>query len=94
VRSSLEDVVKDPTTGKIDIDIVTTGTTSSTRDHMRQIEEIVRSKGKEMDKVPIDDVIGEAISRGIDENKAREIISKLKKSGEIYEPSHGFLKGA
>ncbi|QQR92548.1 MAG: minichromosome maintenance protein MCM [Candidatus Iainarchaeum archaeon] len=94
VRSSLEDVVKDPTTGKIDIDIVTTGTTSSTRDHMRQIEEIVRSKGKEMDKVPVDDVIGEAISRGIDENKAREIISKLKKSGEIYEPSHGFLKGA
>ncbi len=94
VRTSLEDVVKDPTTGKIDIDIITTGTTSSTRDHMRQIEEIIKSKSKEMDKVPVDDVIGEAISRGIDENKAREIISKLKKSGEIYEPSHGFLKGA
>lgn len=94
VRSSLEDVVKDPETGRIDIDIVTSGQTQSGRDHMRVITEIIKSKSKEMDKVPIQDVVGEAISRGIDEEKVREIIVKLKKGGEIYEPSHGFLKAA
>lgn len=94
VRASLEDVVKDPETGRIDIDIVTSGQTQSSRDHMRVITEIIKSKSKEMDKVPIQDVVAEAISRGIDEDKVRDLIVKLKKGGEIYEPSHGFLKSA
>lgn len=92
VRASLEDVVKDPETGRIDIDIVTSGQTQSSRDHMRTITDIIRSKSKEMDKVPIQDVVAEALSRGIEEEKVRELISKLKKAGDIYEPSHGFLK--
>ncbi|MDZ4256737.1 MAG: LAGLIDADG family homing endonuclease [archaeon] len=94
VRASLEDVVRDPETGRIDIDIVTSGQTQSSRDHMRTILDIIRSKGKEMEKVPIQDVIAESIERGIDEEKVRELITKLKRSGEIYEPSHGYLKGA
>ncbi|MFH0970029.1 MAG: LAGLIDADG family homing endonuclease [Candidatus Diapherotrites archaeon] len=94
VRTSLEDVVKDPETGRIDIDIVTSGQTQSSRDHMRVITDIIKSKSKEMDKVPIQDVIAEALSRGIDEEKVREFIQKLKKAGEIYEPNHGFLKSA
>ncbi len=94
VRTSLEDVVRDPETGRIDIDIVTSGQTQSSRDHMRVITEIVKSKSKEMDRVPIQDVVAEAISRGIDEEKVREIIIKLKKAGELYEPNHGFLKSA
>ncbi len=92
VRASLEDVVKDPETGRIDIDIVTSGQTQSSRDHMRTITDIIRGKSKEMDKVPIQDVVAEALSRGIEEEKVRDIISKLKKAGDIYEPSHGFLK--
>ncbi len=94
VKSSLEDVVKDPETGRIDIDIITSGQTQSSRDHMRVITEIVKSKGKEMDRVPIQDVIAEALSRGIEEEKVRDLITKLKKAGDIYEPSHGFLKSA
>jgi replicative DNA helicase Mcm len=94
VRTSLEDVVKDPETGRIDIDIITSGQTQSSRDHMRTITEIIKSKSKEMGNVPIQDVIAEALSRGIEEEKVRDLITKLKKAGDIYEPSHGFLKGA
>ncbi|MEK6970868.1 MAG: LAGLIDADG family homing endonuclease [archaeon] len=94
VKSSLEDVVKDPETGRIDIDIITSGQTQSSRDHMRTITEIIKSKSKEMDKVPIQDVVAEALSRGIEEEKVRDLITKLKKAGEIYEPTHGFLKSA
>lgn len=94
VQASLEDVVKDPETGRIDIDIVTSGQTQSSRDHMRTITDIIKSKSKEMDKVPIQDVVAEALSRGIDEEKVRDLITKLKKAGDIYEPSHGFLKSA
>lgn len=94
VKTSLEDVVKDPETGRIDIDIITSGQTQSSRDHMRTITEIIRTKSKEMGNVPIQDVISEALSRGIEEEKVRDLIGKLKKAGDIYEPSHGFLKGA
>ena len=94
VRASLEDVVKDPETGRIDIDIVTSGQTQSSRDHMRTITDIIKAKSKEMDKVPIQDVVAEALSRGIEEEKVRDLITKLKKAGDIYEPSHGFLKSA
>jgi replicative DNA helicase Mcm len=94
VKSSLEDVVKDPETGRIDIDIITSGQTQSSRDHMRTITEIIKSKSKEMGNVPIQDVIAEALSRGIEEEKVRDLITKLKKAGDIYEPSHGFLKSA
>ncbi len=94
VRASLEDVVKDPETGRIDIDIVTSGQTQSSRDHMRTITDIIKAKSKEMDKVPIQDVVAEALSRGIEEEKVRDLITKLKKAGDIYEPSHGFLKAA
>ncbi|MFH1751577.1 MAG: minichromosome maintenance protein MCM [archaeon] len=91
-RYSLQEVVTDPETGKIDIDIITSGQTHSQVTGMKKVLMIVREKGQEMDKIPIDMVISEAKSEGLEQDKVMEFISKLKKTGELYEPRHGFLK--
>ena len=92
VRASLKDVVTDPETGKIDYDIIATGMTHTQATNMKKILGIVKAKAKENDQVPVQDVLDEAKDHGIEPDKARELISRLEKTGELYMPRHGFLK--
>ncbi len=91
-RTSLQDLVTDQETGRIDIDIITTGTTATQITNLKKILRIIKEKATEMDMVPIDDVIEEAKLEGIGADKAMETIAKLEKSGDIYKPRHGFVK--
>jgi len=92
LRTSLLDMVTDPETGKIDIDIITSGQTHSQVEGMRKILGIIKQKDEEMDLVPVAEVIGEAESIGLSKEKANDIIKKLESKGEIYRPKHGFVK--
>jgi len=92
VRSSLEDLVTDPETGKIDIDIITSGQTHTQLSNLKKILSMIKEKAKEMDKVPIEEVIAEGKTMGMDAEKIRDIISKLQKQGDVYHPGHGFVK--
>ncbi|MDO8538398.1 MAG: LAGLIDADG family homing endonuclease [archaeon] len=91
-RTSLQDVVVDQETGKIDIDIITTGQSHSQTTQLKRVLTIIRSKAAQMDMVPIIDILEELKVEGMDKDKVMEIISKLRTKGEIYEPRHGFLK--
>lgn len=93
-RHSMEEVVVDPTTGKVDIDIITSGQAHSKTNELKKILMIILGKAKEMDLVPLDDVYAEAASEGIDKSKVSEYIAELKKRGEIYEPTYGAVKPA
>lgn len=94
VKSSLEDVVTDPETGKIDIDIISTGQSHSQVTNLKKILSVLKSKGKENEggMVAKMDIVEELKADGVDADKVEDLISKLKKKGEIYEPRHGFLK--
>ncbi len=92
VRTSLEDMVTDPETGKIDIDIITSGQTHTTLANLKKILNIIREKAQELDMVPMEEVINEGKTLGMDADKVRDLISKLTKSGDIYFPKHGFVK--
>jgi replicative DNA helicase Mcm len=92
LKSSLRDVVTDPETGKIDIDIIATGQTHSQVDLMRKVLGIIKEKNEQMDSVPLKDVMDEAAAMNIDAEKADDIIRKLERKGEIYRPKHGFVK--
>ncbi|HIH10152.1 MAG TPA: helix-turn-helix domain-containing protein [Candidatus Diapherotrites archaeon] len=94
IRTSLEDMVTDPETGKIDIDIITSGQTHTMLSNLKKILGIIREKAQEFDIVPMEEVISEAKTMGIDAEKVRELIAKLQKSGDIYYPKHGFVKPA
>jgi len=92
LKNSLRDVVTDPETGKIDIDIITTGQTHSQVETMRKVLGRIKEKDQEMDLVPLKEVLDEAESLGISRDKADDIVRKLERKGEIYRPRHGYVK--
>ncbi|MBU2100808.1 hypothetical protein KKB11_06255, partial [Candidatus Micrarchaeota archaeon] len=91
LKNSLQDVVTDPETGKIDMDIINIGQTHSKLTAIRNVLSIIRQKSQEQDLVPIIEVIEEAKAIGLEKDKVNEIISDLKRKGEIYEKKHGFV---
>jgi len=94
LKASLEDVVKDPETGKIDFDIITMGATHTQLTNMKVILNLVkqRSKDSENQMAQLQDIIDEAKTQGLDEDKTKDLIKKLEDKGEIYRPKYNFLK--
>ena len=89
----LEQVGMDPETGKIDIDRISTGVTTSERSRIVTVREIINeleeSEGK---NIQIEEIIKVAKEKGIDEEKALELIEKLKRSGDLFEPRRGEIQ--
>ncbi len=93
VKRSLEETVTDPETGKIDIDIVTSGITHSKQNAISVTLKIVKDAMAEgIDMVPIEQVIAEGIEKGLDENKINSALEDLERKGEIYKPKYHFVK--
>ena len=89
---SLMDVGFDKETGKIDIDRIATGVSASSRNNIMVVKEIINALEEKVGKtVPIDDVVGEAKKRGLPQDKVEEVIEKLKRSGDIFEPKQGSI---
>jgi len=92
LQYSMNQVGIDPETGELDIDRIVTGISQSQRNKILVLKDIFKElESKHGEQIPIEDVLKAAAARGIDEGKAEEIISKMKKNGEVYEPRHGRL---
>lgn len=92
--SNLNDVGVDPETGKLDIDILESGSSRSQVNKMRTINTIIKSLceqdvSKEK-KARIDEVIERCISEGI--KSPEKIIHKMKTDGLILCPMEGYCK--
>ncbi len=82
----------DPETGKIDIDRIASGITASQRGKISVIKEIIYELENKLGKViPIEDVVNEAENHDIKRDEAEEVIERLKRSGDVFEPRRGFL---
>ncbi len=82
----------DRETGRIDIDRISTGIPASHRDRIYTVKDIILElEGKIGKSIPIDDVVKAAVDKGINEGDVEEILEKLKRSGDIYEPRYGFV---
>jgi replicative DNA helicase Mcm len=82
----------DKETGKIDIDRIATGISASQRSHIIVVKEVISDLESKVGKtIPIDDIIEEAKEKGISEEKVEEVLEKLKRVGEVFEPRRGFL---
>ena len=83
----------DPDTGKIDVDVLTTGVSSSARGNIIVVKEAINELENKIGKtIPIDDIVKQAQEKGIDVDKVDEIIEKLKRAGDIFEPKRGFVQ--
>ena len=93
-RASLEELATDPETGKIDIDIITSGQTHTMLSNMKKVLNFIREKVNvdKVDTVSIEEIISEGKTQGIEADKVRDILGQLQKSGDIYAPKHGFYK--
>lgn len=92
VHFCLSQIGVDPETGKIDIDRITTGITASTRGTIATIKEIIYElEGRIGKQIPIDDIIMRAKDKGLDQDKAEEILERLKKAGDIFTPRANFV---
>jgi replicative DNA helicase Mcm len=82
----------DPETGKIDIDRITTGITTSQRSKLHTVKEIVAELEAHLGKaIPVEEIMKLAKERGIDESQTDELIERLKRDGDLFEPRHGFI---
>ncbi len=82
----------DRETGRIDIDRISTGIPASQRDRIFTIKEIIMELENKIGKtIPIDDILKSANEKGINESEVEEIMEKLKRSGDVYEPRSGFF---
>src|SRR3989338_8547212 len=83
----------DEETKKFDIDRIATGITASQRSHIVSIKDIIAELENRIGKtIPIDDIVAEAKEKEIEEEKVEEIIERLKRSGDIFEPRRGFVQ--
>lgn len=82
----------DPETGRLDIDRLESGISSTQRNKIRTIQDIIENMARDSEDgaVLIDDILAAAEEQGI--NDAMDIIQKMKREGELFEPKLGRLK--
>ncbi|HDO19401.1 MAG TPA: minichromosome maintenance protein MCM, partial [Thermoplasmatales archaeon] len=94
IEKYLRRVGVDKETGKFDIDIIATGISRSQHDRMLTLMEIVRDLCRESQEgmANKEEILAEATSRGLERSRAEKDLERLKRTGQIYEPRHGYYK--
>jgi replicative DNA helicase Mcm len=93
VKKSLEETVTDPETGRIDIDIITTGVTQAKQNAITNVLRIIKDEmATGIDMVPLEEIIAKGIEKGLDEQKINSALEELERKGDIYRPRHHFVK--
>jgi replicative DNA helicase Mcm len=88
----LRQVALDEETGTIDIDRIATAMPASQRNKIIQIKEIITELENKLGKtIPLEDVVQAATEKGLSDAEIEEMIQKLKRAGDIFEPRRGFI---
>ncbi len=88
VHHCLTAIGLDPKTGRFDIDRFATSITASQRSNIIIVKEIIKQLEEELGRkdIEIKEIIREAEVKGLDRDSVEEVLAKLKRSGDIYEP--------
>lgn len=87
VGRSMRDVGMDPEEGKMDADIIETGTSKSQRDRIKSIKSLIKELESEYRMgAPHEELIDAATDMDISREQTEHEINKLKRNGQIYEP--------
>ena len=88
----LSQIGVDPDTGRVDIDRIQTGFTTSQRTKIVGVREIIKDlEGEHGKNIPIEAIFDAAAQRGLEKEKVEDAIEKLKLSGDVFEPKRGFV---
>jgi len=90
MRTSLTQVARDPLSGRIDVDIVTTGISHRKRSNYMIVLDIIRNLEKKYpDGVPENVIFEEAGKNGISKQFVARVINQEKNRGHLIEPKNG-----
>ena len=88
----LKKIAFDETTGTIDYDRIATGMTTSQRNNMVKLKNLLSKLENKFGKnIPLEELQKEAEANHIYEEKFEEAIEKLKRTGDIFESKNGFI---
>ena len=88
----LRQVAYDEKTKTMDIDRIATEMPASQRNKIIVVKEVIATLETKLGKtIPIEDIIKTASEKGLGESEVEEVLQKLKKAGDIFEPRNGFV---
>jgi replicative DNA helicase Mcm len=93
LHTCLKMIAFDEETGVFDVDRIATDTPSSQRNKIVLIKEIITELEAKVGKViPMIDVEQIAKEKGMTDDEIGEVIDRLKRSGDIFEPKYGYVQ--
>jgi replicative DNA helicase Mcm len=93
VHHCLRQIAFDEESGTFDVDRIATDTPSSQRNNIHLIKKTINDLENKIGKtIPLDDITDIAKEKGMDDGEIDEVIEKLKRSGDIFEPKRGFIQ--
>lgn len=92
LKESLYNVALDPVTGKLDIDRIESDYSHSERKTLAIIRDVIHELGSGGDLCLLEDIIKACKERGIKEYVVEDVLQKLSRSGELFEPKPGYIK--
>ena len=90
----LNQIAKDSETGKIDIDRLSSRITATQRGSISIIKEIIGVLEEQQNSkiVSVEDVVSAAKEKNITQEQVEDVLEKLRRSGDIFEPKRGFVQ--
>ena len=87
-------IEKDSETGQIDIDRLGGRMTATQRSSISMIKEIIHSLETQMGIkiIPVENVVEAAKEKNIAPETVEDLLEKLRRSGDIFEPKRGFVQ--
>jgi replicative DNA helicase Mcm len=94
LKESLRQVGIDPESGRPDIDVIYSGTTTTKRSRIDQLNKLIQELEDESKNqmVSIDDLVERGASLGLDRDYIEKNLEQMKNYGEIYFPKQGFVR--
>ena len=90
----LNQIAKDSETGMIDIDRLSSKITATQRGGISIVKELISSLEEELNNkiIPVENIIEVAKGKNVPQEQVEEILEKLRRSGDIFEPKRGFIQ--
>jgi len=94
LKESLRQVGIDPETGRADIDVLMAGTSTSTRNRIETLMELIEKMEKDNNNkaVAIEKIIEQAIEYGMTKEFVERNIERMRQDGMLFQPKAGFIK--
>jgi len=90
----LNQIAKDSETGKIDIDRLSSRITATQRSSISIVKEVIQAVEEQIGSkiIPVENIIEAAKDKNISQEHVEEVLEKLRRSGDIFEPKRGFIQ--